>query len=437
MPRTVRPASADRGRAPWPGAVIASARGVVARRVVIAFLVVGLAWAGVARRGVAAAAPSVQLRPIVGGLAAPTNVAVAPDGRLFFTEQQTGLVRVVDDGRLLPRPIARFDVVQGAETGLLGIALHPGFPEQPWIYVYLSDAADQRNEIVRFRADRPVTASRQLLFTGLPSVAGYHNGGDMAFGPDGSLYVAVGEAHDPELAQDPSSVGGKILRLEPDGSVPPDNPLGPDNPAFALGIRNSFGICFDPATGELWETENGPDRDDEVNRIEAGGNYGWPIELGAAGTEFVRPQLVFPEIIVPTGCAFTDAADALYFGDYRNGALHRAPLSEAPPRDVEGERVVAEAPSGITDVARAPGGDLYVVTSDAILLAETGREVEAASPSPSTPPATPAPRRDAVGRSAPPGRLPLVVVLLVVLAGALGVGLWMGARMRAGRRRAG
>lgn len=100
---------------------------------------------------------------------------------------------------------------------------------------------------------------------------GYHNGGDMTFGPDGKLYLVTGEAHQPARAQDVEDLGGKVLRLNPDGSIPDDNPFGPANPVFALGIRNSFGLCFNPANGDLWETENGPATDDKVNLIRAGG----------------------------------------------------------------------------------------------------------------------------------------------------------------------
>lgn len=385
--------------------------------------------------GSGAAAAEARLEPVAENLAAPTNLAFAPDGRILFTEQQTGRVRALLNGRLVPGALVRFDVVQGSETGLLGIALHPDFGRQPWVYVYLSNASNGRNEIVRFRIDEAAT-SQETVFEGLPTVNGYHNGGDLAFGPDGALYVVTGEAHQPELAQDPSSVGGKILRLLPDGSIPGDNPFGSSDPVYALGIRNSFGLCFDPRTGDLWETENGPDRDDELNRVEPGGNLGWPVELGR-GTDprFIQPELVFPDVIVPTGCAFSSSGDALYFGDFAGGNLHRATVSDSG--SVAGERVIARAPSGITDVARGPHGDLYVATSDSILrLAPASAE----TPSPSTA-GTPSPSAAASGSVSRAGegssgvRTAIVAGLFVVLAAGLIVRTLAGRRGSRGLRR--
>jgi aldose sugar dehydrogenase len=387
--------------------------------VVASMLVGGLAFAALVLGGVASA--QARLEPVAENLASPTNLAFAPDGRILFTEQQTGRVRALLNGRLVPRAITQFDVVQGAETGLLGLALHPNFANQPWVYVYLSSASSGRNEIVRFRIDEAAT-TRETVFEGLPTVNGYHNGGDLVFGPDGALYIVTGEAHQPELAQDPSGLGGKILRLLPDGSIPTDNPVGAGNPVFALGIRNSFGLCFDPRTGVLWETENGPDRDDEVNRVEPGGNLGWPVELGR-GTDprFVQPELVYPDIIVPTGCAFSSSGRAMYFGDFAGGNLHRATMSESG--SIAGERVIAQAPSGITDVARAPTGDVYVATSDSILrLAPTSPETP--SPSSATPTPSASPGGSGSGSRAAEGssggvRTAIVVGLIVLLAAGL------------------
>ena len=208
----------------------------------------------------------------------PVSMAWTPDGtRLFFDEQATGDVRVATaDGTVLPQPFAHLDVDASSETGLLGVAVDPGFPQQPWIYVYYSDPALGLNRLVRFRADGDVAAGPpRVLMEGLGSQNRYHNGGAPVFGADGMLYVTVGESHQPSFAQDPNSIGGKVLRLAPDGSVPPDNPI-PGNPLFTLGHRNSFGICVDPATGDLWETENGPTSDDEINLLRAGGTMAGP-----------------------------------------------------------------------------------------------------------------------------------------------------------------
>jgi aldose sugar dehydrogenase len=315
-------------------------------------------------------------------LAFPTNMAFAPDGRIFFTEKETGDVRIIRDGRLLPEPFVHVSVEGTAERGLLGIALHPDLELQPWVYLYYSETGGASNRIIRVRAEGDRAGEIDPLITLLPAVTGYHNGGDMAFGPDGRLYAVTGEAHDPERAQDPNDLGGKVLRLAPDGSVPDDNPLGPDNPVYALGIRNSFGLCFDPVTGNMWETENGPATDDEVNRIVAGANYGWPDQLGAGGEPgFVDPILVFPDEIVPTGCAVSADGRRLYFGSYRGG-LYEADLSaDGTSADVPGR--IPGIDDSVIDVARGPDGTIFLATTDSILRlagTPTGSPVPVGSP---------------------------------------------------------
>jgi glucose/arabinose dehydrogenase len=376
-----------------------------------------------------------RARPFLEGLAFPTNMAFASDGTLFYTEKETGRVRVVTpDGTLLDRPFISLAVMPEAERGLLGIALHPDFEEQPWVYLYFSDPADGRNRLVRVRADGAVSAGRpEVLLEGLSAVAGYHNGGDLVFGADGTLFVALGEAHEAARAQDPGDLGGKIVRLTEDGRVPDDGPYGPDSPVWSVGHRNSFGLCLDPVSGELWETENGPDRDDEVNLIERGGNYGWPAVTGRAGdARFVDPVAVFPQPIAVTGCTVVDGD--LWFGSF-DGRLWR--LAEGARASGEVEEV-ATFPAGITDVSTGPRGDLFVATADAIWTVR----LPTGSPSPSTTTPTPA---DRGGSPAVPAasaardegtnlRTWIVIAAFMVLAGALGVRAVAGHRLHGGRR---
>jgi glucose/arabinose dehydrogenase len=344
------------------------------------------------------------------GLAFPTNMAFMPGGALLFTEKDTGDVRVVRaDGELVDRPLTTVAVMPGEERGLLGIAVHPDFDRQPWVYLYYSDSADGLNRLVRVRADADVAIGEpEVLVVGLSAAAGYHNGGDMVFAPDGTLFVALGEAHERDRAQDPNDIGGKILRIEADGGVPPGNPFGPDEPAWSIGHRNSFGLCLDPATGELWETENGPDVDDEVNLIEEGANYGWPVVTGKAGDErFVDPITVFPSPIALTGCAVVDGD--VWFGSY-DGRLWR--LAGGARGSGEPDEV-ARFPVGVTDVVLGPDGLLYVATVDTIWTVDPN----ARAGDPNT-----------ADGSSGPWRAPLTIVLLAVLGGALI------ARLAAGRR---
>ena len=353
------------------------------------------------------AAGSIEPQPLLDGLAFPTNMAVLPDGAFVFAEKETGSVRIVTpDGELIDRPLTTVAVSPGAERGLLGIAVHPDFEREPWIYLYLSDPADGLNRLVRVRTDGAVaTGDPETLLVGLSAAAGYHNGGDLVFAPDGTLFVALGEAHEPERAQDRDDIGGKILRLEADGDVPPDNPFGRGNPAWSVGHRNSFGLCVDPTTGELWETENGPAVDDEVNLIEEGANYGWPVVTGRAVDErFVDPIAVFPSPIAVTGCAVVDGD--LWFGSF-DGRLWRLIRGQRTPREV------ARFPAGVTDVVLGLDRLLLVATADAIWTVDPSAQDGAPSPG---------------GEPRNPWRVAVTIALLAVL------GVALVARFAAGRR---
>ncbi|HEX6131321.1 MAG TPA: PQQ-dependent sugar dehydrogenase [Actinomycetota bacterium] len=400
-----------------------------------AALVAGSVLAAVVAAAAGGATASAQdaPEPYLRDLAFPTNMASAPDGRLFFTEKDTGRVRVVTPGGdLLPTPFAAYDVTNAGETGMLGIALDPDFPEQPWVYLYLSEAASGRNVLLRVRADGNVAGREERLLTLLPASSGYHNGGDLAFGADGMLYVAVGEAHDPARAQDPSDPGGAILRVAPDGSVPPDNPFGGDSLAYTIGNRNSFGLCVDPATGDVWETENGPDRDDEVNLLRPGANLGWPEATGDSGGRFADPVAVFHETEALTGCAVWRGR--LWFGAAKTGRLYRMTLDPAGAEPV----VAASFDAGVIDVTVSPSDDLFVATSDAIWRIEAGPDATA-SATPSvpgeTPPADPTPTAPAAettdGDEGGDGWI--VWVAAAALAAALAVRLVAGRRLGAGR----
>ena len=368
-------------------------------------------------------AGAARPEPFAKDLAFPTNMAFSPDGRLFFTEKETGSVRIVRGGKVLATPFVTLPVVAGAERGLLGIAIDPDFEREPWVYLYLSDASDGINRIVRVRAEGDRGGRPETLLEGLDSAAGYHNGGDLVFGTDGALFASIGEAHDPERAQDTGDLGGKIVRLNRDGSVPVDDPFGPGNPVWSYGHRNSFGLCVDPETGQLWETENGPDVDDEVNLIEAGANYGWPEVTGRADVDrFVQPVVVFRETIAVTGCAVVEGD--VYFGSF-DGRLWRLRAEERDTGDVE---QVATFPQGVTDVVLGPDGRLYVATTDAIWTLDAPGKVEATSTpaimSP-TPSASPAPEEPSNG-----SRTRGVIAIGAAIALIVGLGI----RFAAGRR---
>ena len=378
-----------------------------------------------------AAAAGLEPRPFLDDLAFPTNMAFLPDGTLLFTEKETGNVRVVaPDGRLVDQPFITLPVIGDAERGLLGIAVHPDFERDPWVYLYRSDPRDGLNRLVRVRAAGPVAEGQpETLLDGISAVAGYHNGGDLAFGADGSLFVALGEAHEADRAQDETDIGGKIARLTAAGDVPPDNPFGPDNPVWSIGHRNSFGLCVDPATGTLWETENGPDVDDEVNVIEPGGNYGWPAVTGISDEdEFIDPLLVFRDTVALTGCAV--AGGDLWFGSF-DGRLWRVPASADAAVDAE---EIARFPAGVTDVLLGPDDALYVATADSIwtLRLEGMSGSTPTSARPDSPSATPSPQVVATADDGNALRPWIAVAALAALAGALGARFVAGRRLRHG-----
>ncbi|MEV6973105.1 PQQ-dependent sugar dehydrogenase [Kitasatospora sp. NPDC093806] len=274
---------------------------------------------------------------VTDGLASPWGLAVLPDGDLLVSERDSGRILRVSakDGAKTVAGVVP-GVVSGGEGGLLGLALSPGFATDHLVHAYLSTAAD--NRIVRLSYDpgRPAGAQLgdpQALLTGIPH-GGRHNGGRIAFGPDGYLYAGTGDASDKPLAQDRDSLGGKILRLTRDGAPAPDNPF-PGSPVWSLGHRNVQGLAWD-GQGRLWASEFGQDTWDELNLITPGGNYGWPTVEGTAG----RPEFTDPVAqghtadASPSGIAY--AAGAVWIAALRGERLWRVQLdgdhAAAPPQ---------------------------------------------------------------------------------------------------------
>ncbi|HEU5224852.1 MAG TPA: PQQ-dependent sugar dehydrogenase, partial [Actinomycetota bacterium] len=221
-----------------------------------AFLVAQLALASTP----ASAGSGIRAREVVGNLNQPVAFTFGPGRKIWYVEKGTGEVRIHDLDTGADRLFVKVPGVNGdGERGMLGIALHPSYPGKPLVYVYATRSAGGglHNQILRYRDRHGSGVSRTVLFTSVAGGSPYHNGGRIAFGPDGMLYAIVGDAHDSSNAQDITDEDrGKIIRIEPDGGVPSDNPFG--NRVWVFGIRNSFGFDFDPRTDELWETENGP-----------------------------------------------------------------------------------------------------------------------------------------------------------------------------------
>ncbi|MEW6636821.1 MAG: PQQ-dependent sugar dehydrogenase [Actinomycetota bacterium] len=308
-----------------------------------------------------AAPTTVTISVLATNLEAPWDVAFLPAGDALVTERDSGrLLRVSDSGEL--EEVQRLPEEGAGEGGLLGVAVSPDYEENGHVYAYYSTSED--NRVVRFRlGEEP-----EPILTGIP-VGSIHNGGRIAFGPDGMLYAGTGDAGDPANAQDRASLGGKILRITPDGGVPADNPF-PESPVYSYGHRNVQGLAWD-ADGRLYATEFGQNEWDEVNRIEPGANYGWPEVEGEGGEpEFVDPIAVFTtDEASPSGAEILlDDAIPQWEGDFfmaalRGERLWRLELAE--DGTVAGSEQLLRGEYGrLRHVARAPDGSLWVLTSN-------------------------------------------------------------------------
>ena len=319
----------------------------------------------------------IKAQAVVTNLAFPAGFTFAPDGRIFFGERFTGNIKVYDpaDGRTtlfftIP------NVVSGSERGMLGVALHPDYPATPLVYAYATRAVSgaERNQIVRIREQAGVGVRKKAIWSGQSSVS--HNGGRILFGPDGKLYAFVGERADPNNAQLLTNDYGKVLRMTPRGHVPSDNPFA-DSLIYSYGHRNSFGFAFDPETGDLWETENGPDCNDELNHVKVGRNHGWgphrtcdtppepPLNTNQDGPNPVLPQLWYTPTIAPTGAAFCDGCGLgsgyegkLFFGAYNDGRIRLVTLS-SDRRRVRSESEVYSHGSPVLSMEVGPDGTVY------------------------------------------------------------------------------
>ncbi|MFJ6278481.1 PQQ-dependent sugar dehydrogenase [Arthrobacter subterraneus] len=257
------------------------------------------------------------------GLGVPWAMALLPDGTLIITERDTAEVKRLVDGRVEVIGVVEDALSAGGEGGLLGVAVPPDFSDVPRLYLYYTSPTD--NRVVSMSYDGNGLGETAAVLTGIPR-ANIHNGGRIKFGPDGYLYIGTGDASNASLAQDPASLGGKILRVTADGAPAPGNPF--DSAVYSLGHRNVQGLAWD-STGRLWASEFGPDRDDELNLIVPGGNYGWPLVTGAPGEEgFLDARVVWPSTATSSPSGMAIVGDVAYIGGLRGERLWRVPLAD-------------------------------------------------------------------------------------------------------------
>jgi len=331
--------------------------------------------------------PSASAQPRTGtivadavatGLDHPAAFVIAPGGAIFYGERLTGEIRRIDPATGKDTHVFTVPGVVGDATneeGLVGLTVPPDFPATPWLYAYASRrvGGQARDQLVRIGTTGAASRRMQLLLD-VKEASVRHNGGRMLFGPDGMLYIVVGESYESWRAQDLRQNGGKVLRMTPEGKIPADNPF-PHSYAYSYGNRNSFGLAFDPKTRDLWETENGPECNDEVNRILPGRNYGWgpsercegaaPRDTNADGPHPVLPMLWYTPTIAPTGIAFCDGCGLgtaregdLFFGSFNTGDIHEVRLNTDRSRAVR-DTTPYNHGTFVLSLERAPDGTLY------------------------------------------------------------------------------
>ncbi len=309
----------------------------------------------------------------------PWEMVFAPDGTLVIT-QRPGVVSMIDNNGNVDTWLKLDSVVEEVgESGLFGIELDPEYSTNGYVYFAYTYAAEMSplrlvNKIVRYKNQSGTPVFDRVLIDNIPGNH-LHNVGALEFGPDGMLYATVGEIFSPELAQDMSSLNGKILRMTRDGAIPNDNPFE-GSYIYSLGHRNPQGIAFQPGTNHLWSTEHGPSEQqgccmDEINRIEAGKNYGWPIIRGnqqQAGLE--RPVYYSGDTTTwaPTGGFFVTQGEwsgSMLFTGLRGKALYRVVFNSSDQTKIDHvERYLHNTYGRLRNVAEGPDGRIYIAVSN-------------------------------------------------------------------------
>lgn len=289
---------------------------------------------------------SEEIEIVAENLSVPWGIDFLPSGNLLITERTGGLLELTPDGERMITNTIDSSEPEG-EGGLLGVALHPEFSENNWLYVYETTelSGGLENRVLRYRYENGDLNNQTIVVDGIDGAA-YHDGGRIDFSPDGYLFITTGDASQPESAQSTSSYQGKILRVMDDGSVPEDNPFG--NAVYSYGHRNPQGLSWD-GSGRLLSTEHGRSGAssglDEVNLIQVGGNYGWPYLEGNETCE--QTDLYSPVWPTDSSCNATPplrhsgpditwapasaavADESLFFGGLRGQALYEAPIEDS------------------------------------------------------------------------------------------------------------
>ncbi len=293
----------------------------------------------------------------------PRAIAVADD-RIFVTEQD-GQIRIIENNILLDSPLATFRTADVFDGGLIGIAVHPDFNNNHFVYVFLTyqENGNLWNKIIQITESENKLQDAKTILDKIPG-SSFTNGGFLKFGPDGKLFVGTGTTSDAShLPQDLDSLSGKILRLNDDGTIPDDNPFI-DSPVYALGFRNPQGMTWDD-NGNLYVAEFGPEKNDEINLILSGKNYGWPQVECSGDVNFEDAILCYDPSIEPGGIIFysgetLDFDHPFILASMRASNLYQLDFEEG----LSSQKSILSGIGRVRDVVESNDGSLYVITSN-------------------------------------------------------------------------
>ena len=300
---------------------------------------------------------------VVTNLQKPWSLDFVGD-KIFLTEK-IGRIRVIDAGVLVKEPVANLKVADVADGGLLGLALHPDFVKNHYLYVFYTYQEGDKlwNKVLRITESNDKLSGAEVILDKIPG-AEFDDGGVIKFGPDKKLYIGTGDATDQGAAQDLKSLAGKILRLNYDGSIPLDNPIA-GSPVFSYGHRNPQGLTWDNY-GNLYETEQGPTKNDEINLIKPGQNYGWPEQECSGSKEYVDALVCYNPSLEPGGIVYyssgkLDLGNSLIMATLRGTNLYQLTIGNGT---ITSQKIILDGLGRIRDVNMGPDGYLYILTGN-------------------------------------------------------------------------
>ncbi|MGD1835837.1 MAG: PQQ-dependent sugar dehydrogenase [Nitrososphaeraceae archaeon] len=305
------------------------------------------------------------VQTIVDNLDAPWAIDISRDDRIFFTERE-GKVRVINQGKMLEEPLVYINTDQiGSSSGLLGLALDPDFINNNLIYIFYTyiDNNNLFGKVLSLKEKDNKIIDSKIIIDKIPASL-YNNGGRIEFGPDNKLYISIGDATRPDLAQNMSSLAGKILRINPDGTIPEDNPFM-NSPVYSYGHRNVQGMAWDPDTKQMYAAEQGHGGFDEINLILAGKNYGWPDSKCKSNKDTLSENALFcfNPAIAPGGIVFSKSDFLGYKNDLILTTLKGTHLRQIDLDSKEQNNILVGY-GRLVDIVESNNGELYILTSN-------------------------------------------------------------------------